>query len=126
AFEVILRSSQLRLREHFFLDPLQLNDNDVDELANRAVRATGINRQGTGVAIRAEATEYRIGKTALLTNILKKAGAHRSAKHGVEHIARIAVRMILLIAARSEADVTLFQLFVADDDARLDPWPGLR
>ena len=34
--------------------------------------------------------------------------------------------MILLVAAGPETDVALFQLLVADDDARLDARPGDR
>src|SRR5439155_16883084 len=96
------------------------DDDDVDQLANRVVRADGVNRQRPRVAVRAQATEHRVGEPALLTNGLKETRAHRTTEHRVQHVARIAVLVILLVAAGAEADVTLFELLVADDDARLD------
>ena len=120
ALEMILGAPQLGVRERLVLQPAQLGDHDVDQLADRVVGAPGVNRHRAGVAVGAQAAEHRVGQPALLADVLEQPRAHRAAEHGVQHVARIAVLVVLLVAAGAEADVALLELLVADEHVRND------
>jgi hypothetical protein len=118
ALEMVLRSLEFGRGQRLVLEPAQLAHHDIDQLAGRLVRAAGVNRHRSRVAIRAQAAEDRVGETALFTNVLKQTRAHRPAKNRVEHVARVSILMILPVPARAEADVALLELLRADGD----PW----
>src|SRR5262249_61452773 len=88
--------------------------------ADRLVRAARVDREGPGVAISAQAAEDRVGEAALFTDVLEQPRAHRAAEQRVQHVARVAVLVILRIAADAETQMALLELLVAHDDLRHD------
>ena len=109
---------QLGIRHRRLLDAAQLFDDEVDHFADHFVRAARVNRERPGVAVRAQPAEHGVGQAAFLTHVLEEPRAHRSAEHRVQHVARIAVVVILRVAAGAETEVALLQLFVADENLR--------
>ena len=85
------------------------------------VGAAGVDRQRPGVAIRAEPAEHGVRQPALLADVLEQPRAHRAAEHRIQHVAGVAIVVILRIAARAEADVALLELLVADQDLAARP-----
>src|SRR4030095_15384009 len=98
---VFLRPPELCIGRWLFLEAPELGDHDINELTDRIVGATGIHRNGSSVAIGAQTTEDRVSQTALLADILKQARAHRTAEHCVEHVARVAILLILPVSVRA-------------------------
>src|SRR5262249_45384010 len=118
ALEMILRAPQFGLRQRFILQPAKLRHHDIDQLADGVVRASRIDRHGAGITIRTEATEDRVREASLLPNVLEESRTHRAAENGVQNVARITILVILLVAARPETNVTLFELLIPDDQLR--------
>ncbi len=117
-----MAAPQLRVCRWRQLDLTKLDNHQIDHLADRIVGAARINGQVAGIAIRAQTTEDRIRKPALFANVLKESRAHRPAQHGVEHVTRIPIVVVLRVAARAHADVTLLEVLVADNHLRHDRW----
>ena len=113
---MILGALQFRRGGRLLLDAPQFRDDDVDELADRLVGTPGVDRHRAGVTVRAETAEDRVGKSALLADVLEQPGTHRSAENRVQDVARIARVMVLPVAGRPEADMTLLEILVANDD----------
>ena len=98
ALEMILGAAQLGVRHRRLLQPAQLLDAQIDDLGHRLVGAAGVDRDVAGVAIGAQAAEHRVGQAALLADVLEQPRAHRSAEHGVQDVADVAIVVALRIA----------------------------
>ena len=85
-----------------------------------SLRAAGIDRQRSRVAIRAEPAEHRVGQAALLPDILEEPRAHRAAEQRVQDVAHVPVVVLLRVAGRPHADVALLQFLCANDERRHD------
>ena len=114
ALQVILRALELGDRHRRLFHAAQFFDDEVDHLADRVVRAAGVDGERSGVAIRAQSAEHRVGEAALLTHVLKQTRAHRPAEKRIQQVARIPIVVVLRIAAHTDAEVALFELLVAD------------
>ena len=111
-----MAAPKLRRGNQRLFDAAQLLDDEIDDLADRFVRAPRVDRERAGVAIGAQAAEYRIGQSTLLANVLKQPRAHRAAEQRIEHVAGIPIVVVLRIAAGAEAQVALLELLVANQN----------
>ena len=117
---MIFRALQLGIGHRHRFDTAQFLDDQVDHLSNRFVRTAGVDGERARVAVGTEAAEHRIGEAALFADVLEQPRAHRATEQRIQHVARIASVVILRIAADTDAEVTLFELFVANQDLRHD------
>src|SRR5262245_54155635 len=107
--------------ERLILHTPKLGDDDVDELPDCIVSASGVDRHRAGVAIRTETAEHRVREAPLFTDVLEQARAHRTAQHRIHHIAGITILVILPIARRAETDMALLEFLVSDHGTRNNP-----
>ena len=114
ALEVVLGAPQLQLRHRPVFQATDLLHHEIDDLTHHVRVAAGVDGQGSRISIRAQVAAHRVGEPAFLPHVLEQARAHRAAKHGVEDVADVPVFVILRVAARSKADVTLLELLVSD------------
>src|ERR1041384_741031 len=115
SLEMILGAEQLFRANRGFLHGTKFGEGEIENFADGFFRGSGVYAEHSGIGVRRNFAEYRIGQATLFANILEKPRGHAAAKKIIQH--RDAKATLVSDGERRNTDteMNLFDIFFALD-----------